>query len=97
MYKVLFNSQLQNKKAVDFNFISIILLILLNDKTLINGQGSRSTQPEYNSAAVKATTNAGGGEIINPKSLSLNEPSCEELRAMWRFSKVGNFFLFSSV
>lgn len=31
---------------------------------------------------------AGGGEIINPKSLSLNEPSCEELRAMWRFSKV---------
>ncbi len=46
---------------------------------LINGQGSslaRST--EYR--------DDGGGEILAPRSAQLNphEPSCEELRAMWR-------------
>jgi hypothetical protein len=60
----------------------------LDNKILINGQGSLVTQ-EFNGGTTSGGTAGGGGEIINPKSSSLNmhEPSCEELRAMWRFSK----------
>jgi hypothetical protein len=29
----------------------------------------------------------GSGEIMKSTSLNLNEPSCEELRAMWQFSR----------
>lgn len=68
----------------------IILLVLLGDKIHINGQGSLVT-PEFNGGTNGAGTGSGGGggEIISPKSSSLNmhEPSCEELRMMWRFSK----------
>lgn len=76
---------------------SILLLILVNDKVLINGQGSL-TPADYNeeqskgftpllAASKKASANGGSGEIAKAASLSLHEPSCEELRAMWQFSK----------
>jgi hypothetical protein len=78
-----------------------LLLILLNDKVLINGQGSLVIPSEYNganggSSKVLAALNSkkssavaagGGGEIMKTTSLNLHEPSCEELRAMWQFSK----------
>lgn len=38
-------------------------------------------------ASKKASTSGGSGEIVKAASLSLHEPSCEELRAMWQFSK----------
>lgn len=47
-----------------------------------NGNGGRSSIPEYR--------DGGGGEIIETSHsnvLNSHEPSCEELRAMWRFSK----------
>lgn len=89
----------QQKKLIDF-LPSILLLILLNDKVLINGQGSLVRTNEYNGETgetkVLAALNSkksgsvpsvGGGEIMKTSSLNLHEPSCEELRAMWQFSK----------
>jgi hypothetical protein len=82
------------RKLVNF-LPSILFLILINNKTLINGQGSL-TPVEYNvesskglSAllASKKASSSGSGEIVKAASLSLHEPSCEELRAMWQFSK----------
>lgn len=74
--------------------------MLLNDKVLINGQDSLVRSQEYNGAngAMKGLTAlsskksgnipaGGGGEIMKTSSLNLHEPSCEELRAMWQFSK----------
>lgn len=89
-------SHTKQKKLIDF-LPSILLLILVNDKVLINGQGSLV----YNGAngGTKGLTAlsskksgsgpaiVGGGEIMKTSSLNLHEPSCEELRAMWQFSK----------
>ena len=67
---------------------------------LINGQSSLIQTLNYNGAngATKELTalnskksgsvpTVGGGEIMKTSSLNLHEPSCEELRAMWQFSK----------
>lgn len=84
----------QQRKLIDF-LPSILLLILVNDKVLINGQGSLGRLHEYNGGA-QALTALGskksgsvstGGEIMKSPSLNLHEPTCEELRAMWQFSK----------
>lgn len=68
---------------------------------LINGQSALVRQ-DYDGASVGTTngltalnskksasgvTPGGGGEIMKTSSLNLHEPSCEELRAMWQFSK----------
>ena len=67
---------------------------------LINGQGSLVHSQEFNGAnggtkllaAISSKksgggSTVGGGEIMKTTSLNLHEPSCEELRAMWQFSK----------
>lgn len=65
---------------------------------LINGQGSLVHSQEYNGAndganglsALSSKKSGSGpavGEIMKTSSLNLHEPSCEELRAMWQFSK----------
>lgn len=65
---------------------------------LINGHSTLVRSQEYNGANAgsnglsalnsKAPNNGpGGGEIMKTTSLNLHEPSCEELRAMWQFSK----------
>jgi hypothetical protein len=63
---------------------------------LINGQGSLVRPQEYNDetkglAALTSKKSGSsvptGGEIMKSSSLNLHEPSCEELRAMWQFSK----------
>lgn len=68
---------------------------------LINGQGALARSQEYGSTSgggtkmlavlnSKKSTSVpagGGGEIMKTSSLNLHEPSCEELRAMWQFSK----------
>jgi hypothetical protein len=64
---------------------------------LINGQGSLVRTSDFGSdnagaknlAALsnKKSAAVGGGEIMKTSSLNLHEPSCEELRAMWQFSK----------
>jgi hypothetical protein len=84
----------QQRKLIDF-LPSILLLILVNDNVLINGQGSLVSSPEYNDGAKilnalsskKSGSVPTGGEIMKSSSLNLHEPSCEELRAMWQFSK----------
>ena len=81
----------QQRKLIDF-LPSILLLILVNDKVLINGQGSLVRSQEYNGGALalgskKSGSVSTGGEIMKSPSLNLHEPSCEELRAMWQFSK----------
>jgi hypothetical protein len=89
----LFSTQ-QQRKLIDF-LPSILLLILVNDKVLINGQGSLVRSPDYNAGAQGLTALSSkksgsvptGGEIMKSPSLNLHEPSCEELRAMWQFSK----------
>lgn len=77
------------------------MLILLNDKVLINGQGLLVRSQEFNGAnggskvlaalsskkSGNVPSGGGGGEIMKTSSLNLHEPSCEELRAMWQFSK----------
>lgn len=75
-----------------------MLLILLNDKVLI-GHGSIVRSPDYNNAgsasgltelnSKRPSPNGvvNSGEIMKSTSLNLNEPSCEELRAMWQFSR----------
>lgn len=91
--------RLQQKKLIDF-LPSILLLILLNDKVLINGQSSLVHTQEYNGAnggskllaAISSKKSGsvptvGGGEIMKTASLNSHEPSCEELRAMWQISK----------
>lgn len=66
---------------------------------MLIGHGSIVRTADFNSANTGAngitdlntkrpTNNAGnGGEIMKSTSLNLNEPSCEELRAMWQFSR----------
>jgi hypothetical protein len=66
---------------------------------LINGHSTLVRSQEYNGAnagsnGLAAALNSkasnsgpGGGEIMKTASLNLHEPSCEELRAMWQFSK----------
>lgn len=67
---------------------------------LINGQSLLESSQEYSGAngevkglkepnSKKSGNGAavGGGEIMKTSSLNLHEPSCEELRAMWQFSK----------
>jgi hypothetical protein len=87
------------RKLIDF-LPSILLLILINDKVLI-GHGSIVRTADFNGANAgtngitdlntKRPSNGGGagngGEIMKSTSLNLNEPSCEELRAMWQFSR----------
>lgn len=95
-----FSSIFQQKKLIDF-LPSILLLISLNDKVLINGQSLLDNLQEYNGAngevkglaevnSKKSGNNGaavGGGEIMKTSPLNIHEPSCEELRAMWQFSK----------
>lgn len=64
---------------------------------LINGQGSLVRSHEYNGGTKLLTAlnskkssngpTSGGGEIMKTSPLNVHEPSCEELRAMWQFSK----------
>lgn len=69
-------------------------MILFNDevrtsygsvvRTEYNGQNSPSNGfTELNAKRPSSS----GGEIMKSTSLNLNEPSCEELRAMWQFSR----------
>lgn len=65
------------------------------------GHGSIVRAPDYNGAGATNTngltdltkrpsTNGGGGgsgEIMKSSSLNVNEPTCEELRAMWQISR----------
>jgi hypothetical protein len=85
------------RKLIDF-LPSILLLTLLNDEIRIShGSIVRTADFSGASAAVngltelnaKRQTNGGGGsgEIMKSTSLNLNEPTCEELRAMWQFSR----------
>ncbi len=85
----------QQRKLIDF-LPSILLLILCNDKVLIGHGSIVRAPPDFNgaNAASNSLTElnskrpASGGEIVmKSTSLNLNEPSCEELRAMWQFSK----------
>ncbi|KAG5674165.1 hypothetical protein PVAND_004148 [Polypedilum vanderplanki] len=84
------------RKLIDF-IPSILLLTLLNDEIKIS-HGSIVRTADYNGASettngitdlnAKRQSNGGGsGEIMKSTSLNLNEPSCEELRAMWQFSR----------
>lgn len=67
---------------------------------MLIGHGSIVRSPDYSGAGAangltelnskRPSTNGGGGgsgEIMKSTSLNLNEPSCEELRAMWQFSR----------
>lgn len=75
-----------------------MLLILLNDKVLI-GHGSIVRAPsDYNGASAatnsftalnsKRQRSENAGEIMKPSTTyTSDEPSCEELRAMWQFSR----------
>jgi hypothetical protein len=42
---------------------------------------------DLNSKRPQSSGGGGSGEIAKSTSLNLNEPSCEELRAMWQFSR----------
>lgn len=71
--------------------MSILLITFLNeDIKFCHGLILRT---DYNGASateginVKRSANGGSGEIMKSTSLNLNEPSCEELRAMWQFSR----------
>lgn len=59
-----------------------------------NGAGATNGLTNLNSKRPSSTSGGGGGgggggsgEILKTTSLSLNEPTCEELRAMWQFSR----------
>lgn len=60
---------------------------------LINGQGSLvpadfgADSKGLSAMLASKKASGGGGEIVKANSLSLNEPSCEYLRAMWQFSR----------
>ena len=65
---------------------SILLLILLNDKVLI-GHGSIVRAPADFNGGSAATNGKQSGELMKGSALNLDEPTCEELRAMWQFSR----------
>ncbi|XP_055384439.1 bromodomain-containing protein DDB_G0270170 [Condylostylus longicornis] len=57
--------------------------------SVVTNGGSTGGSTSSNGGSGSSSSNSpGSGEVMNPRSLPLiGEPTCEELRAMWRFSK----------
>lgn len=86
-------SQIFQRKLVEL----LILIILFNEEVRISYGSIMRSAADYNGPNspssgiaelnVKKPSSGGSGEIVKSNSFNFNEPSCEELRAMWQFSK----------
>lgn len=81
------------QKIYVFIFTSF-LFGLKNQIIVVKAQTTMGRTQEYGTSGnsnienANSVANNGGGEVISPRAsaLSSHEPSCEELRAMWRYN-----------
>ncbi|XP_037926167.1 uncharacterized protein LOC119661046 [Hermetia illucens] len=91
------NIQLMTQQLLTLNIWLIVGIVIMLIRNRVNGQltslnGATGRNSDYGPTNGNSGSSGGGGgngEVLLSKTspLSAQEPTCEELRAMWRFSK----------
>lgn len=82
---LLFYFSRHDAQKVLLTFTTIILILSSNEHSIAHGQDLLSKRPtDYGLERNSADANGEAVATNSLSSLSPNEPSCEELRMMWR-------------